>query len=516
MKRFLLMVPVALLGCAGPTDDHGHGDGGHTHGDDEGWAVTAWGEHYEVFAEADPLLTGHVSRSHTHVTILDGFQPLQEGVVSIVLRRTGTEITFRQSEALRDGIFDVSITPVKAGEFDLFFLVEADGSSEEISAGRVRIGDIDAGGLLESPVSLSGAGEPVDFLKEQQWRIDFATEWTGAGSISGSIRGPGHVRPRAGGEVVLTAPMDGLVSGDPWPYPGLFVAEDAVVFGLLPLVSQEHSLSELQAEVAEARANLNPAKAQLDRLEELLEKEAVSTREVEIARGEVEALNARLVATEQDLATARLARRGVGEGGENITLKAPFAGRVSTVMVTRGQVVAAGEPLGRVVQPDPVWIEVALRSVDASRVRRDPSGLHVTGIGGGKGVSFGAESVRLVSRSPEVDPETGAVTVLYEVDDPEDRLILGTAVQAEIGLNETIAGIVIPESAIVDDAGIPVVYLQETGEAFVRREIEILGRQGSQVLVSGLDFDLRLVTHGGAAIRRTSLISSGGAHGHVH
>ena len=57
----------------------------------EPWAVTSWGQRYEIFAEADPLQVGVTVKSHTHVTILDGFAPLTEGVVSAVLiDSTGT------------------------------------------------------------------------------------------------------------------------------------------------------------------------------------------------------------------------------------------------------------------------------------------------------------------------------------------------------------------------------------------------------------------------------------------
>ena len=43
MNRFLLIALAGLLGCTNATDDHGH-----SHGEDEeNWAVTAWGDHFE-------------------------------------------------------------------------------------------------------------------------------------------------------------------------------------------------------------------------------------------------------------------------------------------------------------------------------------------------------------------------------------------------------------------------------------------------------------------------------------
>jgi len=192
----------------------------HAH-DSEPWAVTSWGERYEIFAEAAPLAVGETSKSHTHVTILDGFAPLTEGVVSAVLiDSTGATSVFTQPKALRAGIFSIEIKPQVAGTFDLVFRVESKAGSEEIRSGRVEVGSHDhPGGLVEAParpdavtaVAVAAGGDPIGFLKEQQWRIPFATEWAQSGSLNPSVSGPARIRPAAGGEAVLTAPLDGVV-----------------------------------------------------------------------------------------------------------------------------------------------------------------------------------------------------------------------------------------------------------------------------------------------------------------
>ena len=74
----------------------------------------------------------------------------------------------------------------------------------------------------------------------------------------------------------------------------------------------------------------------------------------------------------------------------------------------------------------------------------------------------------------------------------------------------------IPDTALVDDGGQTVVYVQLEGESFARREVEVLAREGRLVLVDGLSEGERLVSVGGAAIRRTTLLGSGGAPDHVH
>ena len=74
----------------------------------------------------------------------------------------------------------------------------------------------------------------------------------------------------------------------------------------------------------------------------------------------------------------------------------------------------------------------------------------------------------------------------------------------------------IPDTALVDDGGQTVVYVQLEGESFARREVTVRAREGRLVLVDGLGEGERLVSVGGAAIRRTTLLGSGGAPDHVH
>jgi multidrug efflux pump subunit AcrA (membrane-fusion protein) len=124
--------------------------------------------------------------------------------------------------------------------------------------------------------------------------------------------------------------------------------------------------------------------------------------------------------------------------------------------------------------------------------------------------------VRLVARAPELDPRTATRTVLLELRRDAEELPIGTSAQAEIVLDGERGGIVIPDSALVDDGGLTVVYVQLGGESFARREVRVLAREGQRVLVDGLREGERLVSRGGAAIRRATLLGAGAIEGHVH
>jgi multidrug efflux pump subunit AcrA (membrane-fusion protein) len=168
------------------------------------------------------------------------------------------------------------------------------------------------------------------------------------------------------------------------------------------------------------------------------------------------------------------------------------------------------------VRPRPLWIEVALRPEDAPRLKGGPAGLILRRAADPHPVEIEGREVRLVAIAPEVDPRTATLAATLEVDRDASDLPIGSAVEAEIVLAGERRGMVVPQSALIDDAGVAVVYVQGSGEGFDRREVRILARQGLRALVDGLRSGERLVTRGGAAIRRSSLLSSGAPEGHVH
>ena len=484
---------------------------------DESWSVTAWGQHFEVFPEVDPLVAGAKAVAHTHVTRLADFSPLVEGDVAIVLSGGAGEQVFAANKPVRPGIYNIEITPRAAGEYDLTFRIRTQSGSEEIRGGRVRVGTTgQPGGVVRAPAprgAIAG-GEPVDFLKEQQWRSPFATDWVRRGMVSQSATGLATVRPPSGGETAITAPVDGVVhpAGGVWPYAGIAVSRGSALFQLVPRVAADVSLPSLQGAVSEIETDLATARARLARLEELFAMQAVSRRELEEARARVQTLESRRRAARQDLGAAQSSRSGGSSGG--LTIRAPFAGQVARVNATPGTTVAAGDELARLVRTDAMWLEVA---VPPSAVRAITAG--VTGVvlvDRERPPVRITEGVRLVSVAPEIARETGSVTVLIEIP-PAAGLPLGSTVEAHLLTAVQTAGIVVPSTAVIDDGGVPVVYLQLSGESFVRQEVRVLSRQGDMLLVDHLVPGQRLVTRGGDAIRRASLMSGGAAaEGHVH
>ena len=319
----------------------------------------------------------------------------------------------------------------------------------------------------------------------------------------------------AGGEVVLTSQVDGVVRGEAWPYFGQEVRQGADVFSVTPRVASGRSLAGLEAEMQGLEADREAARQRLERLEGLLEVGATSQRELEEARARKATLDSRIVAAEQDLNTVHAGRRGTGASSETVAVVAPFSGRIARVDVTPGQAIAAETPLGLLIRESPLWVEVALRPEAASGIV-ETGGLNLQLPSDGPLLAFGPDESSLVSLAPAVDPQTGTVRVLFELDTDVTVLPIGTPVTAEILLTGKKEGIVIPESALVDDSGVTVVYLQTGGESVVRVEVAVRARQSGLAMVEGLPPGARLVERGGNAIRRATLVAKDVGEGHVH
>ena len=98
------------------------------------------------------------------------------------------------------------------------------------------------------------------------------------------------------------------------------------------------------------------------------------------------------------------------------------------------------------------------------------------------------------------------------------RLVaVGQSVFIRLYTSATVKATAVPASALVDDGGRPVVFVQVAGELFERRPVR-LGTQDADYLqvVDGLKPGERVVTQGAYLIRLAALSPQIPAHGHVH
>ena len=82
---------------------------------------------------------------------------------------------------------------------------------------------------------------------------------------------------------------------------------------------------------------------------------------------------------------------------------------------------------------------------------------------------------------------------------------------------ERASGVVVPASAVLDEDGRPIMYVQVDGEAFEKRMVRLGGQEGNRVLIlDGIKAGERVVTGSAYQVRLASLSTAVPAHGHEH
>ena len=124
---------------------------------------------------------------------------------------------------------------------------------------------------------------------------------------------------------------------------------------------------------------------------------------------------------------------------------------------------------------------------------------------------------RLVAIGRVLDPDARTVPIIYELANPDSRLAIGQAVSLRVFVSAATESVTVPDSAIVDDAGQPVVFVQVAGERFERRAVELGNRESGLVQIIGdVAVGERVVVRGAPFIRLAALSPQVPAHGHTH
>jgi RND family efflux transporter MFP subunit len=241
------------------------------------------------------------------------------------------------------------------------------------------------------------------------------------------------------------------------------------------------ALGEAGSAYAEARAELREAEDEHARAVRLYAVEAVPQRRVHEA--------------EIRLAAAREALAGFGGEGAaradgRIVIRTPIAGVIASRSLAPGSRVDAGAELFSVVDPSVVWLDVRVPAADAGRVSpKSEASFRIAG-------SDETRQVRwTVSVGGVIDSLSRTVPVIYEVPNSDGMLKVGMQAQVAVGTGRDVEGVVIPSSAVLDEDGRPVAYVQPEGESFVKRELKLGGASGDRTLVlAGVEAGERVVT----------------------
>ena len=295
----------------------------------------------------------------------------------------------------------------------------------------------------------------------------------------------------------------------------------------LELVQLEYKLD--QSRVSQAKARVANARKTLDREQKVASsdirtRQAVQTVEAEVraAEGDVaRALQGRgralqdIRRAEKGVQAARTTLRGAQsklssaranlsalEGGSHagggglISLNAPIAGAVTERAASIGQAVERASALFVIENINTILVDARVPEKEVSRVRIGQTAeVTVT--------AYPNERFRGVVQTlgSRVDQKTRSLAVRVLVDNPSGRLRPDMFARVHLGVGARTNTLTVPASAITDDKGKNVAFVEEEG-GFEKREVSIGRTSGERVeILSGIKAGERVVVAGAFVLK---------------
>lgn len=240
----------------------------------------------------------------------------------------------------------------------------------------------------------------------------------------------------------------------------------------------------VETNVAELKANLQRLKytSQLNnetekRQKQLLEKEAISKEEYDIAFTNLKTVEAEMKALEAEIEKSRIS--------------SPFAGFVGLRYISEGSYITPTTQIASLYNTNPIKIEFAVPSRYSTVVKQ------------GNEIKFSTEASSIQQTAtvyaiePQIDPVTRSLTIRAKCPNPNNELIPGQFIRINLTLDSNAESILVPTTAIMPKSNGHQVFIIEEGQALVREvelgvrtsnKVEILKgiQKGDTVVISGV------------------------------
>ena len=249
-----------------------------------------------------------------------------------------------------------------------------------------------------------------------------------------------------------------------------------------------------QATLKSAEASVLSSRALAERYKLLVNERAVSRQQYDEARAAQLQAEAALDKAQIDLRYTKVL--------------APIGGRIGRSAVTEGALVSSGqsEALAVIQQLDPIYVDVTQPATELLRLRRELAAGQLEKVGDNAaratltlpdGSAY-AHAGRLEFSEVSVDPGTGSVTLRAVFPNPEQQLLPGMFVQAQLQTGSKSAAILAPQQGVTRNPKGEAVAMVVNAENKVEpRVLKAERTAGSFWLVSeGLAPGDRLITEG--------------------
>ena len=341
----------------------------------------------------------------------------------------------------------------------------------------------------------------INFPIDQQKKIDFEVVEVVTEPLYQVIRTSAQIVPSQESEKILTATTSGIVAFESKDIvQGLEVKSGQVLFSI---DNDEMADGSLEIRRQEIEADYEKAKADYERKQSLAEDKIISESELLDAKTEY-------------LKAQKYYDNMLKNYPEGKTLhRATISGSVCEILVPNNSYVEAGQPIMTLAQNDKLYIRAdvqskyypVLKDIKTANIRTNDGIVYTINELGGRLLSYGKTT----------DINNPLIPVTFEIKN-NGNLVPGSFVEIFITAESNKMGVMLPNSAIVEEMGIYCVFVQTCVEDFEKRIITKGVTDGSKTQVlKGVAAGERVVSKGAVNVKLAQGSAALDPHaGHVH
>ncbi len=317
----------------------------------------------------------------------------------------------------------------------------------------------------------------VPIPKETQFLFDIYTQKVSKGSFQESSHLFGTIFPSSNGQAIISADQNGTIA-QVHVNVGQKVKKGQSLATIKKTIDVGTNIG-LQAEANSLAAEYEAAKKEVERL---------STISDIAAKRDIDEAASRLQKAETNLALFN------SNSGKSMTLTAPIDGVVSNFKLSIGTTVTTGQTLFTITDLSLLYVEAQVFDRDAEKIVADAIYTmdcvndHDTHV---------SSQVKLLSKALEINTTNQSQKVLFQVDNPNGDFKIGEFVNIRVFSPSPSLHITMPNSAITEINGKPVVFVKESAEKYTVSYVQIGHNNGTHTtILKGLEEGERVVVNG--------------------
>ena len=344
--------------------------------------------------------------------------------------------------------------------------------------------------------------DAITFSVEQQNKIDFEVVEVVTEPLYQIIRTSAQVVPAQEGEKILTATTSGIINFENKDIvKGLDVKSGQILFSIDNSNMADDNLSTRREEI---EAEYQKAKSNYERKQTLAEDKIISESELKDAETEYLIAKKHYENMNQNFPQGKTLHR------------ASITGSINEILVPNNSFVEAGQPIMTLAQNDRLYVRADLQS-KYYPVLKDIKTANIKTLNDGHVYSLEDLSGRVLSYGKTTDISNPLIPVTFEIKN-NGIIIPGSFVEMFITAESDKMGIMLPNSAIVEEMGIYCVFVQTCVDSFEKRIITkgVTDGQNTQIL-NGIKAGEKVVSKGAINVKLAQGSAALDPHaGHVH